>query len=127
MYTNEAIYEKLGKEMCIVVDIAVAMSGTEAVAESFYSVMKSQTMSGGQANNTLVQRTNIDWCFPMPSQCEHTIREVASLYVNGDKELSLSAHKIPVFIDERGRALNKYKHGSKVLDRLSQSTANTFC
>ena len=41
MYTNEVIYEKLGREMCIIMDVADSKSGSEAVVESFYSVMKS--------------------------------------------------------------------------------------
>ena len=65
MYVNEEIYEIIGQEMCIAVDIALGMSGSEAVVESYYSVMGSQTMPGGQLNNTIVQRTNIEWCLPM--------------------------------------------------------------
>ena len=49
------------------------MSGSEAVVESFYSVMNSQKKAGGQLNDTLVQRTNIDCCFPFPMQCRETI------------------------------------------------------
>ena len=73
-YKKEGLYEALGREMCIVLDIVNAMSGSEAVVESYYSVMKSQTQSGGQSNYTLVQRTNVDWCFPPPFQCEETIK-----------------------------------------------------
>ena len=103
MYVNEVIYDKLGREMCIVVDVALAMPGSEAVVESYYSVMGSQTMPGGQLNDTLVQRTNIDWCFPMVNQCEETIKEVAALYIDGDKELGLRSHQVPVFLDEGER------------------------
>ena len=36
------------------------------------------------------------------------------------KELMLTGcHQVPVFIDEKGRALKKYSLGGKVLDRLS--------
>ena len=31
-------------------------------------------------------------------------------------------HQVPVFTDEKGRALKKYSHGGKVLDRLSSRT-----
>ena len=120
------MYEKLGREMSVVVDVAVGMSGSEAVIESYYSVMKSQTKSGGQQNDTLVQRMNIDWCFHIPTQCEETIKEIAQLYINGDKDLGLASHQIPVFIDHRGRALGKYKYGSKVLNRLSARDSNNF-
>ena len=68
MYVNEALFEKLGREMSIIIDVAIAMCGSEGIVESYYSVMKSKSMYGGQSNDTLVQRTNIDWCFPMPTQ-----------------------------------------------------------
>ena len=110
-----------GREVCLALDVALAMSGSEAVVESYYSVVKSQKMEGGQLNETLVERTNVDWCFPMPIQCEDH-KDVASLYLDGDKEAGLPSHRMPVFLDERGRALNKYGHGSKVLDRLAGRT-----
>ena len=97
-----------GKEFCIALDVALAMSGSEAVVESYYSVMKIQKMEGGQLNDTLVERTNVDWCFPMPVQCEETVKDVASLYLHGDKDAGLPRHRMPVFLDARGRALNKY-------------------
>ncbi|CAB4025487.1 Hypothetical predicted protein [Paramuricea clavata] len=107
-YTNEAIYQAAGKEFCIALDVALAMSGSEAVVGSYYSVMNTQSKAEGQLNDTLTQRTNVDWCFLMPLQCVETIREVASLYLDGNKEIGLPRHQIPVFVDERGRALNKY-------------------
>ena len=126
MYSSDELSECLGKEMCTVLDIANAMSGSEAVVESFYSVMKTQIQSGGQNNATLVERTIVDWSFPHPFQCEETIKEVAALYLNGDKEYGLSRHQVPVFVDERDRALRKYSHGSKVLDRHSKMEIKTF-
>lgn len=48
-------------------DIALSKGGTEAIVESVYSVMSSQAMAGRQSNNTLVQRTKIDWHYPKSS------------------------------------------------------------
>ena len=54
----------------------------------------------------------------------------SSMYVNevidGDKELGLRSHQVPVFLDERGRALKEYVHGSKVLDRICKSDTHNF-
>ena len=58
----------------------------------------------------------------MPIQCEQTIKDVATLYLDGDKSVGLRRHQVPVFTDEKGRALKKYSHGAKVLDRLSSRT-----
>ena len=119
-YTCEKLYQFLGKEICTVLDIANGKSGSEAVCESFYSVMKTQTMAGGMRNDTLVERSIVDWCFPHPFRCEETIKEIASLYLNGDIEYGLARHQAPVFVYERGRALGKYCEGSKVLERKSR-------
>ena len=101
-YTNENVYNMAGPEFCIALDVALAMSGSEAVVESYYSVMKTQDMVGvGQVNDTLVQRTNVDWSFPMPIQCLETIKDVALLYLDGDKETEIPRHQPPVFLDER--------------------------
>lgn len=98
------------------------MNGSEAVVESYYSVIKTQSMVGGRSNDTLVQRTNVDWSFPMPLQCQETIKDVATLYLEDDKDAGLLRHRLPVFLDQRGRALSKYAYGSKVLDRLAART-----
>ena len=105
MYTNEEICSRLGREMCVVLDIALAMSGSEAVVESYYSVMGTQTMPGGQNNETL--EANVDWCFPKTTHCDQTLKEIAGLYINGNKEFNLKAHQIPIFVNERGRAQEK--------------------
>jgi hypothetical protein len=46
----------IGVEMSISADIALALGSTESIVESLYSVMKSQSMEGGQSKNTLALR-----------------------------------------------------------------------
>ena len=46
IYTDEQLYHSIGTEGCTVIDVTMAMGGTEAVVESFYSVLKSQEQSG---------------------------------------------------------------------------------
>ena len=41
---------------CVAIEIALAKGGTEAIAELFYSVMKSQQCIGGQYNEILAPR-----------------------------------------------------------------------
>lgn len=67
MYQNECLYNKFGQHFCTMYDIGISKGGSEAVVESVYSVMKSQAMSGGQSNNTLVTRTKVDWHYPKTS------------------------------------------------------------
>ena len=56
VYTDEALYNAVGVEGCVAIDIALAKGGTEAVVESYYSVMTSQQKSGNQLNETLALR-----------------------------------------------------------------------
>ncbi|KAF0310073.1 hypothetical protein FJT64_018864 [Amphibalanus amphitrite] len=67
IYNREGIYTAMGREFCTAMDVALAMSGSEAVVESYYSVMKSQQFHGGQSNQHLVLRTNADWLLPLPA------------------------------------------------------------
>ena len=53
IFTDEALFGAIGIEGCICLDIALAKGGTEAIVESFYSVMTSHKKAGGQANDTL--------------------------------------------------------------------------
>ena len=39
-YTNIEIYESLGKECCLALDVALATNGCEAIVEGFFSVVK---------------------------------------------------------------------------------------
>ena len=48
----------------LVLDIALSKGGTEAVAESIYSVIGTQMQAGGQDHNTLIDRTIVDWYLP---------------------------------------------------------------
>lgn len=56
IYTHEHLFNATGIEGCVTIDIALAKGGTEAMVESYYSVMISQKMSGGQQNETLALR-----------------------------------------------------------------------
>ena len=58
IYTDETLYNAIGVESCVAIDTALAKGGTEAVVESYYSVMTSQQKSGNQLNETLALRYN---------------------------------------------------------------------
>ena len=40
-------------------------------------------------------------------ECKETLKEIAKLYLKGDKNLNLKPHRLRFFIDERGRARDK--------------------
>lgn len=115
-YNEKVIYESLGKEMCISLDIALAASGCEAIVEGFYSLLSAHKKSGGQGNDVLVQRAIVDWSIPDPVICPKTITEIVNLYTHGNKKLGIARHRPPQYFDERGRASRW--HVSKVVDRL---------
>ena len=56
IYTDEHLFTTIGIEGCVSIDIALAKGGTEAMVESYYSVMNSQKKSGGQQSETLALR-----------------------------------------------------------------------
>jgi hypothetical protein len=49
----------IGVEMSIATDTALALGSTESIVKSLYSVMKSQSMEGGQSNSTLASRYTV--------------------------------------------------------------------
>ena len=116
LYTDTDFYTLVGQEFCIIFDIMYAKTGTEAVVESLYRVVEKQEMDGGQSISTLAARAKIDWCFPSLIQCDAALESMAKLYIEGDKELSLSRHYVPVYKDKRSvRNLSKL---SIVLERM---------
>ena len=116
-YTNTSIYESAGPEMCIALDVALAAGGCEAVVEGFYSLMKAHKRAGGQGNEILVKRAVVDWSIPDPLSCPNTMQEIGELYTEGNKELGIKKHRLPLFSDERRRAERRHDV-SKVVDRM---------
>lgn len=96
-YNDEIFYKRVGKEFCIALDVALNIGGSEAIVEGFYSVMKTQQQDGNQSNETLYQRTIVDWLFPPPINCPVSIREVAKIYLDGNSEYRLDRHMLPMF------------------------------
>lgn len=47
LFTEPAVYKKFGTMAMICIDIALELGGSEAIVESYYSVMKHQSMDGG--------------------------------------------------------------------------------
>eukprot|EP00112_Aurelia_sp_Birch-Aquarium-sp1_P015931 Seg357.1 transcript_id=Seg357.1/GoldUCD/mRNA.D3Y31 product="hypothetical protein" protein_id=Seg357.1/GoldUCD/D3Y31 len=114
-YTDADVYEELGREICLIIDIALAKGGPESVVESFYSVVKCQQKHGGQLNENLSLRAKLDWSLPNILYSEKMVEKVAALYLNGNREKGLKKHALPIIGDR-----NPYKR-SKVLDRLESS------
>ena len=115
-YTNVEIYQSLGQDACIVLDVALASSGCEAIVEGFYSVVKAQAQSGGQSNKVLTERAVVDWVFPNPLGYPSTILKISELFTKGCKRLGVRKHRPSIFFDARQRAAGKY-NVSKVVDR----------
>jgi hypothetical protein len=58
-------------------------------------------------------RTKLDWSMPPIMQCGRAVKEIAEMFINGDKELFLPKHAIPILGDRA-----KYSQESKVMKRL---------
>ena len=101
IYTNTQFYQSIAQEFCIVFDVLLAKTGTEAPAETHYRIVSNQEMDGGQDLSTLSMRARIDSCFPATIQCQRPVEEIAALYRKGDKGLGLKRHRIPIYKDTR--------------------------
>ena len=85
-YENETICSTAAIHSCIIIDVALAKGGPEAIAESFYAAMRYQQQSGGQENDTLVTRSKLNWCLPSLKLCDSIIKETIKINQNGDGE-----------------------------------------
>ena len=66
-------------------------------------------------------RTKIDWCFPNVIQMDSAVKEIAKVYIQGDKKRKLKSHKCPVLGDRAASYTN-----SKVVDRLRNKVKLSF-
>lgn len=96
LYDDSSFYSARGREFCLIFDIMYSKSGTEAVAESFYRVVGMQEKDGGQSQEVLSMHAKVDWCLPPVVQCESALAEMACMYLDGDKELGLKRHHLPI-------------------------------
>ncbi len=76
MYTNEALWRKAGQVAMIAYDIRLSMGGSEAVVESFYSVMDTQRKVR-QNHATLENRAILDWSTTNVLRLEDVITKAA--------------------------------------------------
>jgi hypothetical protein len=118
LYTDPRFYSSIGQEFCIIFDIMYAKTGNEAVVESFYGVVRSQEMDGGQSIKVLGERAKVDWCFPPVLACDRAIDEMSKLYVRGNRSLGIKKHHIPIY---RNRKSFQSQDLSKVLTRIKES------
>ncbi len=109
-YSNEEIYSIAKQPTCVIHDIVLAKGGPESIVESYYSAMRYQQQTGGQADETLTQRTKLSWCLPSLKECDAIIAESVKLYHKGDGQFRANRSK---FFSERAHNYNV----SKVVDR----------
>ena len=63
-------------------------------------------------------RTKIDWCLPPCQNADCAVKEIANIYLEGDKDHKLSRHTAPILGDRA-----KFRRESKVMKRLRQEDA----
>ena len=72
LYTKSALYEEAGPIAMIAFDICIALGGSAAVCESFYSAITTQRQVG-QSNSTLEDRTLVDWSMSNVLRSENVV------------------------------------------------------
>ncbi len=112
LYTVESIYIKLGPELMLSLDIAVASGGSEAIAESFYAIMDTQRQRCHQSNKILELRTKLDWLLPqIGNNTDNLVEGIARKY--------LDSHNSPMLRDPRSiRNYFRRNNQSKVIHRI---------
>jgi hypothetical protein len=113
LYTNEILYDKAGSVAMTAFDIATSIGGSEAIVESFYSVMDTQRQVR-QLHTTLENRTILDWATSNVLNLEDVISKAAKLYVDGSSSLKLPRHRVGVM---KKKTEKSYK-ASQVLTRM---------
>lgn len=119
LYTDPKFYTSIGQEFCIIFDIMYAKTGSEAVVESFYGMVRNQEMDGGQSIKVLGSRAKVDWCFPPVLDCARALDDMAKLYLSGDKKLGVKRHLVPVY--KNTKSFKSSHDLSKVLTRIQKS------
>ena len=120
-YENETIHSKAGINSCIIIDVALAKGGPEAIAENFYAAMRYQQQNGGQENDTLVTRSKLNWCLPSLKLCDSVIKEAIKIYQNGDGD-QIKRHRRNIFSSVKHK---NYKF-LKVFDRVQNNEGMSF-
>ena len=93
LYTDEVMYSKAGNVAMTAFDIALSMGGSEAIVESFYSVMDSQREIR-QNHATLEDRTILDWATSNVLNSEGIISKAAKFYVDVVSSQHLPRHRV---------------------------------
>ena len=104
LYADSSFYLLVGQEFCLLFYIMYAKTGTGALAESFYRVVKKQEMEGKQSLDVLALRSKIDWRLPPVLQCDVALTKMAHLYI-GDKKHGLKKHYVPIYRDRRSNKI----------------------
>ena len=113
-YGNEHVIEVASKEACVLMDIALAKGGPEAIAESFYNCMCCQQYPGRQSNWVLTTRAKVAWCLPSVDKCDKIICDAVSVYLSSDDKLK--GHQQNVFFTTNKH--NNY-NVSKVINHVN--------
>ena len=116
LYTEESLYKMIGREGCVALDYAFNIGGSEAIAETYFGVMKSQ-LKDNHDPETADMRSLVKYCLPDPSHCPNAVEKIAKIYREGDLKNRVKRHRPNIFFDKRRRASTKYKV-SKAVDNF---------
>ena len=115
LYNVKEVYSRIGPEFMVALDIARSTGGSEAIAESFYSVMDTQRQRCHQSNRIMELRTKIEWLLPpVGNHSEQLIEGIAAKF--------LENHRSPLLRD--ARSIAKYfrrNMKSKVVHKMTNA------
>lgn len=116
IFTESPVYNTIGRTAMICVDVANALGGSEAIAESFYSVMKHHAMDGEQSPEVLENRGIIDWGAPNRMRADKLCRSAGKSYRDGVKDdVTIRRHEINLL---KNISTNSFR-SNRILTRLN--------
>ena len=100
MYKSDLMSGKIGCEGCFILDFIFNKGGSEALAETYFGIMKS-LFKTNSSSETADMRSLVGYCYPNVSNCPRAIDEIDKIYREGCLKNKVVPHRSPIFYDSR--------------------------
>ena len=108
IYENSRLSSLVGPEGCYLFDSSYNLDGSEALAETFFGVMKHQFMDNAHCE-TADMRTVLSFCLPDVANCPNTVKNICQIYRNGDLTNKVASHRAHIFYGKKAELLTNIK------------------
>ena len=92
-YTSAQLDTAAGRVACVVIDYNWRLEGSEAIAETFFSVMRNQRRDGGQHEDSSEATQSLTTLLH-PAQCPTSVNKISSEYLEQKHRVRLLRQKM---------------------------------